>query len=141
MISNARRAIWVGLAACLLAGCERADSAPDTVGSTTYSGYYQQGFERSDFYPVDGGAEPYWLIADDEDVWAQIHQHYVPAPGRGGGVTVRLVVEGRLATGGGFGHVGRYAAELTAERILEIEPVTIEAFDAWLSDRREPEQR
>jgi len=137
--SNARRGIWFGLAACFLAGCALADSARNTAGSTTHSGYYQQGFERSDFYPEDGGG-PYWLTAG-EAASSRIQEYYVPAPGRGGGMTVRLVIEGKLDIGGGFGHVGAYSGELTAARILEIEPVIVDEFDAWLASRHKLERR
>jgi len=118
------------LSLLLLAGC-RAETIDEYAALEVFAGYYRQAFEQSDFYPESGGG-PYWLTAD-EPLWSEIQRYYVPGPGRRSAVTARVIVEGRLATGGGYGHLGAYQSELTAERLLEIEPIGTEEFDAWVA--------
>ncbi len=123
-LGTTNRLIVSAVMAILSAGC-----APQE-GAQVFDGYYRQGFEQSTFYPLDGQG-PYWLEADGE-VWEDLREFYVDGPGRGGGITVRLVVEGSLDTGGTYGHLGAYRARLTASRIIEIEQVTAENFDALI---------
>ena len=116
-----------------LAGCAEP-MPPNSVAPSAYAGYYRQGFEQSDFYPTSGGG-PYWLTAEG-DVWSRLQDYYNPAPGRGGGITVRLVVEGRLETGTGFGHLGAYPGALTVDRILDIEAMDPDEIDARIAEIR-----
>ncbi len=124
-----RRMCAAGVASILAAaGCTEEDAA----GS--YSGYYRQGFEQSDFYTLDGHG-PWWVDAGESE-WAEFMAHMVPAPGRGSAVTVRMKVEGQLQTGGGFGHIGRYDKRLFVTRIVDIEPVSAEQYQAAVAGFR-----
>lgn len=89
-------------------------------------GYYRYGFEQSAYYPVGGGG-PYWLEAEGE-VWEQLHSYYVDAPGRGGGMTLRLAVEGELEADDSFSHLGAYEKRLTVTSILYVEAMSAEEF-------------
>lgn len=114
-------------AGCLLAGCIGAAMAcAGAPAQQTYSGVYHQGFEQSDFYTLSGDG-PYW-VTGSESVWDELQAFYQPAPGRGGGVTVKMTVEGQLETDGAFGSLDHYDTQLFVTRIVEIEPLPIEEY-------------
>lgn len=106
-------------------GCTDEDTAD------SYSGYYRQGFEQSDFYTHDGQG-PWWVDAGEPE-WEQFMAHVVPASGRGSAATLRMTVEGQLTAGGGFGHLGQYDKRLFVTRIVDIEPVSAEHYQAVIA--------
>lgn len=110
------------------AGCTDEDAAD------IYSGYYRQGFEQSDFYTHDGHG-PWWVDAGEPE-WEQFMAHVVPTSGRGSAATLRMIVEGRLTAGGGFGHLGQYDKRLFVTRIVDIEPVSAEHYQAVIAEFR-----
>lgn len=103
----------------------------DESDTGTYSGYYRQGFEQSDFYTRDGQG-PWWVDAGEPE-WEQFMAHVVPASGRGSAATLRMTVEGQLMAGGGFGHLGQYDKRLFVTRIVDIEPVSAEHYHAVIA--------
>jgi hypothetical protein len=109
-----------------VAGCR------DENGTGIYSGYYRQGFEQSDFYTLEGDG-PWWVDAGEIE-WDTFMAHMVPAPGRGTTVTLRMTVEGDLQTGGGYGHAGRYDKRLFVTRVVAIEPIAAERYDAAIAE-------
>lgn len=116
--------IGVILAVTMLAGCLPAPRQ-------SHEGYYRSGFEQSEFYPM-GTSRPYWLEADGE-VWDELYAFYQEAPGRGGGMTLHLIIEGDLDRGGPFGHLGAYDTRLTVTRILMAEPMSDDEFAAAIA--------
>jgi len=112
--------VTMGISAC-------GPDAPQHI-----EGYYRYGFEQSDFYPLSGGG-PYWLEADGE-IWDELHAHFEDAPGRGGGMTLHLTVEGDLQTGGGFGHLGEFEERLTVRNILAVEAIPEEGYQAAIAE-------
>jgi|GEM_PF-1800896 len=105
----------------IVMGCGPQRAAP-------IEGYYRYGFEQSAFYPVEGGV-PFWLEAEGAS-WDQIHAFYVDGPGRGGGMTLHLTVEGDLQSGGGYGHLGAFETRLVVTNILVVEAISDDEFQA-----------
>jgi len=94
----------------------------------TYSGYYRQGFEQSDFY-TSNGEGPIWLDGT-EAVFTQLQDYLVPKQGRGSFITVKMTVEGQISEKGEFGHIGRYPKQLYATRIVKIESISPDIYDS-----------
>jgi len=100
----------------------------------TYSGYYRQGFEQSDFYTLDGEG-PFWLNGA-EAVFTQLQDYLVPKQGRSSFITVKMTVEGQVSKKGEFGHIGRYPKQLYATRIVAIEAIPPDFYDSTIQTFR-----
>jgi hypothetical protein len=77
-----------------------------------YAGPYEQGFERSDFYP-DGNCwrSPYWMDG------------FAPAlHGFGNYSAVRVTFVGDATSVGGYGHLGAYVRRIQVSKVLSVEP-------------------
>jgi hypothetical protein len=77
-----------------------------------YVGTYQQGFERSDFYP-DGHCwrPPYWM----ERFSPELH-------GFGNSSAVRVAFVGDATAVGGYGHLGAYVRRVQVSKVISVEP-------------------
>lgn len=93
-----------------------------------FRGFYRSGFEASDFYPLEGGAGPWWLETT-ADNWETLQSYLVQRPGRGSSVTVALTVTGWRETAGDYGSLGAYETRIHVESIEAIRAVTPEEFD------------
>jgi hypothetical protein len=118
----------LGLAACsddddAPGATETQDSATETEtdGTAIYSGYYQSGFETSNFVAdTKCPREPGWWLTVEE---AGFRERFAEVT-EGDASELRTVFvrfEGRLSRRGDWGHLGEYDHEVTVVHLLEME--------------------
>ncbi len=100
-----RTGLIVVVAILAIAGCEKSAPWP---ADGVFSGYYQWGFERSDFKPA-GTTERWWVAGNI----APLRQSSSPE-------TVYIVIRGTLSPKSRYGHLDQYKRELTVEEVIEM---------------------
>lgn len=97
----------------------------------TFMGIYRSGFEMSHFYTMDGRG-PWWLEAKDE-AFGNLQSFYVERPGRAGGITVAITLQGYLEDAGeDLAAVGSFDHRLQVVSIESIRGLDLEEFEQVL---------
>jgi hypothetical protein len=105
------RALAAGLAFLLL-----GYQAPPSQGS--FEGYYETGFERNAFIPLDRN-EQWWVLPANDEIGYQLIAAMAPSrPPQNRVGHARVVVRGELSPPGSHGHLGLYQRELTVTAIV-----------------------
>jgi hypothetical protein len=120
--------LFAGLAIAAIVVSQADDDDGGGAGEGTFSGQFTQSFEVSSFQtcpPSDW--EEAWLQANDDQFFARFNALAEEAgvDGVRQPFTVRVEFEGLLeiaAEGEGFGHLAAYAAQVTVERLIAMEP-------------------
>ena|SRR5437879_11598814 len=108
----------VAMLAVVVTACESQAPWPS---SGVFVGYYQPGFEKSDFKPV-GTPERWWLsgnIKSVRDLFVAPSRNQPPKIKR----PVYLVVRGSLSPVGRYGHLNQYTRELSVVEVIEVREV------------------
>lgn len=112
-----------------------ACAAPDH-GSVTYSGFYRQAFEQSDFYTVDGKG-PFWIdLAESSD---ELDPYFVPKAGRASHTTVLISFRGEVSETPEFAYSGQYLSQLTVKEIVSVSALSEEKYEEAVSQFRNAE--
>jgi len=99
--------------------------APETQ---SYSGIYHRGFEASHFYSSEGQG-PWWIETSSEADEA-LSPYFVDGPGRSGGITVALKVEGWLSDEvADLAHLGSFEKRFHIVSIETIRTLSPEEFE------------
>lgn len=112
-----------------------AASVPETVAgleetaqTESYSGIYHRGFEASHFYSSDGQG-PWWVESSSEADQA-LNPFFIDGPGRSGGITVALKVEGWLSDNvTDLTHLGSFQKRLHVVSIDSVRGLSQEEFE------------
>ena len=111
-------------------------AAPAT---STFQGIYRSGFEQSHFYTMDGDG-PWWLEASEE-VWETLQSYHVDGPGRSGGVTVALIVQGHLgAVDDGIRNLTKAEKTIHVTTLDSIRALSPEEFELVLKSIRKSDR-
>lgn len=100
----------------------------ETAQNETYSGIYHRGFEASHFYSSDGQG-PWWAETSRE-ADNRLTPFFVDGPGRSGGITVALQVEGWLSEEvSDLNHLGSFQKRLHIVSIDSVRGLSREEFE------------
>lgn len=109
-----------------------AEAVPDIQ---SFQGIYRSGFETSHFYTMEGQG-PWWLEASESD-WEKLQSFHVDGPGRSGGVTVALSVQGYLGeVDAGIKSLAGAEKKIQITAIDSIRALTTEEFELVLKTIR-----
>lgn len=114
-------------------------SIEELAGTEAYSGIYHRGFETSHFYSSDGQG-PWWVETTSE-ADKKLDPYFVAGPGRSGGITVALKVDGTLSDDvANLSHIGTFQKKLHIVSIDSVRELSQEEFDqvraAFLSQNK-----
>jgi hypothetical protein len=121
------------LAAAILALAACGTQAPPSIMGVpvkaVFVGYLRQGFEQSDFYPIDNvGLGPRWVtVAEGEQAKLDAHAR---GEGRGRAITVQVLLQAEERGSVDFGIRPAFANSLHVNRVLSVEPITDAAFQS-----------
>lgn len=104
-------------------------TAEPVIPTDSFSGIYHRGFEASHFYTSDGRG-PWWaeISPEADEALAPFH---VDGPGRSGGITVALKVDGYLSEKvDGLSHLGSFENRIHIVSIDSIRQLTPDEFEA-----------
>ncbi len=100
-----------------------------------FAGYLRQGFEQSDFYPVDNVSAGPWWVTMEEGARAGLEK-FARGEGRGRVIVVQVLVQAKETGPVDFGFREPFANSLHVNEVLSAEPMSDAAFQDVLRRAR-----